>query len=102
MKDKFSIKELAKVLKLCKNSNVTEIKLGDLHIVLGESEKPLVTVPLQARGAKRKAKKIADKSELQESFDAAQEFTETLHLEDPAAYERAVIEGELGEETVSQ
>lgn len=103
VKEKSYKKQLEEIFKVCKTYKVEpkEIKLGDLHIVLGESTKPPETITPQTRGVKRKARKITEQSGLQEDFEIVQEFTETLHLENPAEYERAIVEGELSEETVN-
>lgn len=100
MTNKTYAKQLAEIFKVCKINKVEpiEIKFSDLHIVLGESTKPLVTLKSQTRGMRKKARQITEVATLQEDFDASRELTEIMHLEDPAGFERAYIEGELGEE----
>ena len=98
MEKKFSIKDIEKISDICKTKGIGTFEYLGLKIVLGASTDPLDTAIPLTRGMKRKAKIIAEGTDYQEAYNAAQEFTETLHLEDPSAYERAVIEGELGEE----
>ena len=100
VKDTFSIKDIDKITDFCKARGVTSFEYLGLKLVLEASTESPETVVIPTRNTKRKARTIARRTDDQESYNMAQEFTETLHLEDPAAYERAIVEGELGEEEV--
>jgi len=93
-----TIKDLAKIIKLCKSNGISSLKYGDIEISIAVPEKPAVTSYPQARGSAKKAKIVAEKADLQDQFDRASEDLETLHLEDPAGYEALLIRGELGVE----
>lgn len=86
------IKELAKIFKLCSKFSVSEIKLGETHVVFGEksqlSRKPS---PAEVKAQKTEEKKAL----LQEQMDWLNEEAEVSHLEDPLAYEDALTKGLL-------
>ncbi|MFN9976621.1 MAG: hypothetical protein ACK58T_42645 [Phycisphaerae bacterium] len=94
---KYSLKELATLIKLCKKNGVS-LKYDGLEILSVDVLSQGSTTPApQARGSAKKALEVTEKAALQLQFDEAQEIAETLHVEDPVAYERMLIEGELGE-----
>jgi len=96
------IKELtlAKLLKLMRECKKLRgfVKIGDMEFDFrDQSQTETVTRP-QARGSAKKARDIEEKADLQGQHDLVHDLVETLHVEDPAAYEAMLIRGELGEE----
>lgn len=63
-----------------------------------DSEKARQIPSPQARGSAKKAKEVEEKGKLQEQFDIANGIAESLHLEDPKAFEEMLIRGELAKE----
>lgn len=94
----FSIKELEKLIKICKNMGVSSLKYGDLQLSIGVTENSPMTPAPQARGSAKKASQIAELALLQEQYDSARHALETLHVENPSAYEALLMQGALGEE----
>lgn len=90
-----SLKELAKLIKICKNDGVSHLKYGDIELSMIEPEKPFMTPAPQVRGSAKKAKEIEEKGKLQEGFNLSQDVYETLHIENPALAEEMLIRGEL-------
>lgn len=77
---------------------VSTLKYGDIEFCMGEASQLPMTPAPHARGSAKKAMQVTEKADLQSQFDLAQLTAETLHVEDPAAYEAMLIQGELGEE----
>lgn len=96
MKRELSLKELAKLIKICKNEGVSSLKYGELQISIGTTENLPMTPKHQARRS-AKAEQVTETANLQSQYDLAREISETLHVEDPVAYESMLINGELGE-----
>jgi chemotaxis protein CheY-P-specific phosphatase CheC len=92
-----SVKELAKLIKVCKNEGVSRLKYGDIEVSIGMTENLPMTPSPQARGSAKKAEKIEAKAYLQMQYDEARVLAETLHVEDPAAFEKMLIDGEFSE-----
>lgn len=84
-------------MRECKKTR-SFLRIGDLIIDCREQSQPRHITAPQARGSDKKAQDIENKSDLQGQFDLAAAIVETLHVEDPAAYEAMMIRGELGEE----
>lgn len=76
---------------------VSSLKYGEIELGFGETENPPRTPMKQAR-ASAKAEQITETAEYQEQSDSVQAMLDTLHIEDPAAYETALVREELGEE----
>lgn len=98
MNVKFSTKELAKLIKICKNNNVSSLKFGDIQLSFGVTENPSRTALPQARGSEKAGKEIEERGKLQEGFNASRVFAESLQLEDPLKYEQMLMDRELIEE----
>jgi len=94
----FSLKELAKIIKICKNDGVSYFEYGDLKIRIGAPEQPPITPAPLARVSAKKVLQIAEKADLQSQYDSSKDALETMHVEDPSAYEALLIQGALGEE----
>jgi len=98
MDNKISLKELAKIIKLCKDNGVSNLEFENLKLRMTDASPQVMTPAPQARGSAKKAKAITEKADLQSQYDVAQVVAETLHVEDPVAYEAMLMRGELGEE----
>lgn len=98
MSVKFSTKELAKLIKICKNNNVSSITFGEIQLSFGATENPPKTPRPQARGLEKAAKEIEELGRVQEQYNSARAFTESLQLEDPLKYEQMLMDRELIEE----
>lgn len=97
VKDKFSLKELEKLIKICKKQGVSELKHGDFQISFDVPDKASNT-PIALAGGSKKTKEVTEQAHLQEEFNSARDQIDTLHVENPLAYEEALYRGELGEE----
>jgi len=94
----FSLKELAKLIKICKNDGVSCLEYGNVKISMSSPEKQLMTPAPLARASAKKVSKISESAELQSQYDESRVALETLHVEDPVAYEALLIQGALDEE----
>jgi hypothetical protein len=80
---------------------VRELEIPNLHIVMQEVGTPKITPRSVARASDSKAEAIRKHAELGENLSFAEDLLADSILEDPAEYERQIIEGELeaGEDT---
>lgn len=92
-------KSLIKLVKACARLGVHSLEYQGIKIVMGEKAN-LPPTPSPAKGIGKKQAEVSDKAELQQQFDFAREHIETLHVEDPVAFEENLIRGEFGEESV--
>lgn len=92
-----SLKELAKLIKICKTEGVSSLQYGEIQLSMVAPEKPSMTPAPQARGSAKKALEVSEKQDLQTQFDLARESIEVMHVEDPVGFEQALINGELDE-----
>lgn len=93
-----TLKELAKLIKICNTEGVSSLKFEGIELSLGVAENSFKTPAPQARGSAKKALEVQVKQEQQSFINLAQEMEETLLIEDPSAYERMLINGELKDE----
>jgi hypothetical protein len=96
--EKFTLKEIAKLIKLCKTNDVSSLKVQGLEISIGATASSPMTPNAHARGSAKKALEVEEKGSLQEQMNLAERVIETMHVEDPAAFEAMLISRELGEE----
>lgn len=92
------IKELAKLIKICKNENVHSLKYEGIEILMYAPDQPYIQTRRPARASMKKAKSIEDHTSLQEQYDDATEALDTLFLEDPSLAEQLLVRGELEKE----
>lgn len=88
-----SIKELKEFFKLCRKNKVANIKFNGVEVVFLDQ-----TNPPPVRLNKSQVKKLEEtaKQNLErDNVNFSEEQIENMHIEDPAAYEEALIEGEL-------
>ena len=98
MSASLEIKDIAKLIKLCKANGVSSLKFEGLELSMTATDNP-VNAPLpQARGSAKKALKIAEDVSEQMRFEDSNELVSTLMLQDPAAYEQMLAAGEIEEE----
>ena len=97
MDKRYSIKELEKLIKICKNKSVS-LEYGDLKISVAATENSSTTPAPQARVSAKNASQITEIANLQDQYDSARLALETLNIADPSAYEALLIQGALGEE----
>lgn len=95
--EKFTLKDIAKLIRVCKTNGVSHYEYGDLKLSFDVTENPSKTPSPQARGSAKKAIQIEEKGSLQEQMNLAQHVLETLHVEDPAAFEALLIDREISE-----
>jgi hypothetical protein len=93
-------KDIAQIIKACKNAGVKELKLADFSLTFGNepasspesesiSEEPISADVLEAQIRQEK-----EDIEMQEAT-AKQLSLDALMIEEPAEYERLIAEGEL-------
>lgn len=98
MSKSLSVKDLAKLIKVCKENGVSSLRYEGVELSLGDTQSSSrATVP-QPRGSAKKAAVIQEKENLQSQYDNAKDVLGTLHLEDPAAFEKMLTQGEIGAE----
>ena len=78
--------------------SVSSLKYGEIELSLDLPEKKSKTTNAQVRASTKKAGLVEEKAEYQAQYDLAGAIAETLHVEDPHAYEAMLMRGELGEE----
>lgn len=94
----FSAEELIKVLKACKSARVTELKVGDIEVKLHGIENPgsgkmtdsSVTIPTDSE-----LEDAHSEAELHKDASDADEQLAFMQIEEPAEYERLLVEREL-------
>lgn len=92
------LKELADTLKLCIKLGIKEIRIGDTHVIFGDSSQ----APKKPRKAVVVAQdKAAQQTALQDEADRIREEIQVSHVEDPVAYEDAICEGLLTDDSGS-
>lgn len=95
----YSADELVRILRACKSAGVSELKIGDISVKFDGGEthqrtrakiefKPPTEIELKA---------AASDNLIRENVEDAEERLDLLQIENPALYERLMIEGELGE-----
>jgi uncharacterized protein YlxW (UPF0749 family) len=94
------LKSLIKVIKATKKLGVTKLKVGTLEFELkasdeNENEKQSRAYRPALKVSKKKAQEQDDRNQLQLNFNDAQQDLSTMHVEDPAGFERALIEQEI-------
>ena len=93
----FDASELIRILKACKQAQVTELKIGDIEVKFGpgeaaelkttRTETPVVT--------ETELKEIEIKTNIVESFVDAEDRLDLLQIDDPSLYERLILEREI-------
>lgn len=101
MEKPISLKELAKIIKICKNDGVSSLEYGNLKISMITPEKGIMTPAPQASASAKKASQITEKANVQSQYDDVQQVLETLHVEDPVRYEALLMQGALGDEKIN-
>jgi hypothetical protein len=99
-KSEDKLKKLENFLKKCQTNGVfiREIEFEGIKLSIDVPAKLSMTPVLPAKGSEKKATAIEAKADLQQQYDFSRDAVETLHVEDPSAYEAALFRGELGEE----
>ena len=89
------VKELDKIVKICVKFGVSELKIGDTHVIFGEVSKP-------TRKPRKAAIKQQEEDEkealLQKQLDLISDEVSVSHLEDPVGFEESLLAGELKDE----
>ena len=101
MNKALSLKELAKLIKICKNDGVSSLEYGDLKLSMVVPDQSSMTPAPQARASAKKASQITERASLQSQFNDSQMALETLHVEDPVLHEALLMQGALGEEKIN-
>jgi hypothetical protein len=90
-----SLKELAKLIKICKDKGISHLKYGEIELNFDVTANPSKKTSPQARNSAIRAKEIEDKQSLQSQHDDANDIASTLLIENPAEYEAMLTRGEL-------
>jgi hypothetical protein len=91
MTDK-ELKFAIKVIKAAKKLGVTSMKLGTLEFVI-DKETPRGRPTLKV--SKKKLSELDKSNKDNAEYQAAMRELETMNVEDPASYEKAIIENDL-------
>lgn len=88
--------DICRIIKVCAQSGVQEIKFGDLHLIFGEIDKTptnnLRSVKTKPR--EQESQKISEEAQEKERLDNVAEYLSDLQLTDPLAYEK-LLSGDL-------
>lgn len=87
--------DICRIIKACADSNIREIKVGDLFLAFGKVDQPSHT-PLLTETKSEQSNQIAEEARHQEMGARLEEDLDHLKLTDPLAYEQYVsgdIEG---------
>lgn len=92
-----NLKELAKFIKICRISQVTEVKIGEIEIKFQSRETPeakeLVSeIPIPSD---HDLKEAQSNSVVQQNVESAEDRMDHMHVEDPVMFERLLVEREL-------
>jgi hypothetical protein len=100
---KYTAEELVRILKACKSAGVTELKIGDISVQFCRVEdrqtkrvESEIHPPTEAE-----LKEAASDTLVRENLESAEDRLDLLQIENPALYERMLIEGELGDRRAS-
>lgn len=98
VEDKLTIKDIAKLIRLCRANGVSSLKFGVLELSIGTTDHLSITPSPQVRGSAKKAIEVSEIAATQMQFDEAQEMASTLHLEDPLSFEQLLAANGLEKE----
>lgn len=101
--NKYTAEDLVRILKACKSAGVTELKIGDISVQFGRVEDrqtQRATSEIQPP-TDTELKDAASDTLVRENVETAEDRLDLLQIENPALYERLVIEGELGDRRAS-
>jgi C4-type Zn-finger protein len=91
-------KDLIKIIKACKGSGVSQLKLGEMEIRFGpgEAAKPQVpTVESVETPTDQELEEVKESVELRERLDSADEELAFMQVENPALFEELLVQREL-------
>lgn len=93
----FSAKDLIRVLKACRESRVAELKIGDISVKFGNDDttEPVNLGTLPPKLSDDEFHKAALNNNVRENLTAAEDRLALLQIDNPAEYERLVLEREL-------
>jgi hypothetical protein len=87
------LKFALKVVKQAKKLGVSKLKFGTLEFELFDNESPRARPTFKV--SKKEVAIQGVKAEEQMKFQAAMHELETMHVEDPMGFERAIVESDL-------
>jgi len=94
-------KEVEKFIKKCRKLKLSDdfiLKLIEISPKPTKIEDSLLPRPVVKKPRKADLDKMERQAELQAQYDEAQEEIQTAHIDDPVAYEEAILRGILGRE----
>jgi hypothetical protein len=92
-----SVKDFKKIIGLCKKSGVSRLKLADFEVEFAEKEQKHSKREVKVKDSPNR--EVIETESLKRAEQALkEEYIGNLLLEDPAEYERLVMQGELHEE----
>lgn len=93
-----SAKDLIRVLKACKDAQVSELKIGEVEVKFGPGEAAKqqavkrIETPAVTEGELKESQNLAN---VGDNLRDAEERMALLQIGDPAQYEQLLLEGEL-------
>lgn len=93
----FSADELVRVIRACHKAGVTELKIGEILVKFGNGDTPERKTAGAAIPTVTEAelKEVQQHLLVEENLEHAEEQLSLMQLEDPAQYERLILEREL-------
>jgi hypothetical protein len=86
------LKNLIKVIKAVKKLGVKSLKMGTLEFEIETNPENLRADRPVFKPSKKKVEAANKQNELQLEMDTANESLSTMHVEDPAAFEEAIVQ----------
>lgn len=91
------VKDLKEIIEICARTGVVELNVGDTSIKFGQGEtaKPQENLSEIIAPAADELRVESEKALIKENVESAEDRLSRLQIEDPAEYERLLIEEEL-------
>lgn len=96
------IRDIIKLIRVIKETGIQEFNGLGLHIIVNGQTKPTQTIQTerQIKASDEKAAIIATESLRQETAESVEDRIQLLLIEDPAEYERLLMERELEDASI--
>lgn len=92
-----NINDLCKLIRVCAESGIYEVKFKEIHLIFGEGHKLPIkkTHKIETRSQEQKSKEISEEASMAERLKMNEMEVEELRLTDPLAYETLIAQGDL-------
>lgn len=91
-------KNLIKVMQAAKKLGVKRLKMDTLELEIDTNPEELRADRPAFKPSKQEVEETNEQNDLQLSMDVANDTLSTMHVEDPSAFEQAIVENALHDE----